>query len=559
MKTLVFGISAFLISFGLLTMAGCGSGGGTDTGGGSGNDTGGGSAQTFNMADFFPLTSGWETDRWTLLVDVVQHEINGIMTKAMVDTRVPYVLYWTNDDNGLRLHGYMGDDGILWVFDEPIFFADGICEIGDSKNGTFTKREDGVEKEYSYLISFVAIEDVSVPAGTIADCLKFEILIYPSDEEPGEYGYETVWLAKNIGFVKAQSEANADSDIFTEPGTTRQLLSYHITDPAGLSPDEQAVKGAYITLNDFFSDEDLTGILKLTSDDYLDDQCRNKAALEEDWNELFTDNSSFLFFMTVESIDVDGSDAYVFREGLLSYMPNAAEKRIWRWSRLTRRFQLENGEWMFYGAHLGFQPLWVDVWVRNNAGNEHLAIDAELIDCASDEYVAQDDVSSLTVSGPPGTNVEPDLWQDYKADWGGFFRQEDLANAVNGFYTFTIVEPDGDYIIYTDYLETTAPMAPAALVTPAEDDIVPPGDVILDWDLVADAKSYRVDMQSCDGYSWIAMDNVYPDPPGESSVTVSLDQCTCYRWSVRAQQMDIFDNMDNESRTEWREFKTGAE
>lgn len=70
---------------GLTAIFGCSNGGG---GGGGGGGAGGGTPTSFTTATLFPLSSGWETDKWTLFVDMADYDINGVMTRAMADTQV---------------------------------------------------------------------------------------------------------------------------------------------------------------------------------------------------------------------------------------------------------------------------------------------------------------------------------------------------------------------------------------------------------------------------------------------------------------------------------------
>ena len=129
-------ISLLLLSItGLAVFIGCSNGGGG--GGNGGGGAGGGTPTSFTTATLFPLRSGWQTDQWTLFVDINDHDINGVATRAMADTQEPKVLYWTNDEQGLRLHAVLTDEGDLWVFPAPILLANRICKLGDVITGTY--------------------------------------------------------------------------------------------------------------------------------------------------------------------------------------------------------------------------------------------------------------------------------------------------------------------------------------------------------------------------------------------------------------------------------------
>ena len=183
-------ISLVLFSIlGLTAFVGCGSGGG----GGDGGAAGGGAPGTptsFTTTSLFPLTSSWQTDNWTLFVDQGEHDFNGVMTKIMADTREPKLLYWTNDQDGLQLHGFMDKEGDKVVFSAPLLIANPICRIGESQSGTRFAGPD----EFNYYIEAVGVEDVTVPAGTFANCMKFRLMTYPVGDLATDYGYETYGL-----------------------------------------------------------------------------------------------------------------------------------------------------------------------------------------------------------------------------------------------------------------------------------------------------------------------------------------------------------------------------
>jgi hypothetical protein len=80
-------------------------------------------------------------------------------------------------------------------------------------------------------------------------------------------------------------------------------------------------------------------------------------------------------------------------------------------------------------------------------------------------------------------------------------------------------------------------------------------DVILDWDPVDQAETYRVDIRNSDdgGTTWNIMPNISTD---DTQATVSVNPKTRYQWRVRARQYDIFGELDGESRSDWKEFST---
>lgn len=544
-KSLGFGGLAIIV-FGLMNIVGCGGDG--DGRGGGGQVTG-----PFTMTNYFPLTSSWQTDNWTLFVDVGEHDVNGVMTKAMADTRNPSVFYWTNT-NGLRLHGHLDEEGTL-TFDPPIIFAGITCTVGDKHEGTFTFDEE----EYAYEIELVGVEDVSVPAGDFEDCLKFSFFLYPTSELPSLYGSETFWLAEDVGFVKAIGDENAVGNIFANKGETRQLLSYHIT-PSDLSGDELAIHEYFKRQTELWMAEDLAGTMDMISDDYFDRRCRDKDAVEESWENAFENNSDWIEFVTIEDIEINGDDAFVLREYLDTYVNDASGEREWWWNRELRRFRKEGGEWKSYGAHLGIRPDWYDVYVRHTSyDGEKYPIGADFIDCADSQYIdTTAPISTFTISGPPGSGlVDVDLmpyWNDTDpSGWLGFWNTESLTVGVSGFYTFRVENQTGDYFVYTDYLEAAPHMALPIIVYPADGASNVPVNVTLDWNPVDGAETYRVDMNYSDdsGNTWQGMPNVYTD---DTQATVTLNAGNDYQWRVRARQLDEYGEVDGESRSDWSTF-----
>ncbi len=534
-------------------------------GGGGGGGDGGGDTGPFDMAAFFPLSSSWQTDNWTLMVDEVEYDINGLVTKAMVDTRDPTVFFWTNDENGWRLHGFIDADGFMVVFEPPILFSNSSCSVGDIHQGAFSV--DG--QEISYSIELAGVENVSVPAGTFNKCLKFKLKLWPSSELPSQYGYETFWLAKNVGFVKAVADANAESELFTDSGETRRLLSYHIT-PTDMTAEEKAIRAASTQLNEYFSSGDIDSVMTMISDNYFDRRCRDKAAVESSWRDFLDNISGIMQVRSIEDITVNGADAYVLREYFSTYTMNDTGEQRWDWNRELRRWKKENGQWKVYGAHLdNFRPGYIGVWLRNDGGRppgteEHGIIYADFLKCDTGEYIDDppDVIQSLTVTGPPGSGIT-DL--DLKPCWIGdiypteryFWCPDALVDAVSGFYTYRVEDAGGDYYVFTDYLELTPHLAIPVQVAPVHDAVEVPVNVTLDWDPVDLAEIYRVDMRYSDdgGNTWMGMPNQHT---ADDQVTVDLDPGTHYIWRVRARRFDVYGEMDTESRTDWSEFQTAG-
>ena len=553
-------IAVILIFFGLMISISC-----NNSGGGNGGGTSGTTPTSFNTANLFPLTSGWQTDKWTLFVDFLDHDINGIATKAMADTQGPKVLYWTNDFAGLRLHAVMDEEGIQSVFQTPILFADRVCRVGDLKTGSYFI---GAE-EYNYTIELVGIEDVMVPAGYFPNSAIFKFFVYPVSKLPSQYGYETFWLADGVGFVKGQADDNSVSDLFTKSGETRQLLSYHITKPSELSAEEQNLRETNKNFVEYFIDGDMETVETMIDEQYYDERCRDKNTVLADWTDLHDNYTIQALLTTQEDITINGDNGYVIKEELSGYVPMAGGDLTWSWKRVSTRWKKDSqsGEWKRYGVHLSFNPDWLDVWIRNNKGDISDSIIGQFRKCTNNEFIDSPDIiSSFTVTGPPDSGI---IDLDLMPYWIGitgpttyvpwFYNGDQLQNAVNGFYTFRVENQNGDYFVTTDYLEVTPPMDLPVLIFPADGAVdVSPNNLTLDWEPVADAEYYRIDLEFFNNFYWQLLtfskpkDSQYPVP-------VTLNSNTQYRWQIRARQDDLFRNMDNESKCEYNYFTTLAE
>jgi hypothetical protein len=535
---------------------GCSSGGGSS---GSGDSSGGNTPTSFTTADLFPLSSGWQTDKWTLFVDFIDHDINGTITKAMADTQVPKVLYWTNDLDGLRLHAVMDEEGVLSAFQTPILFADSVCNVGDIKTGSYFI---GAE-EYSYTIEFISVEDVTVPAGYFPNSAKFRYFVHPVSELPSQYGYETFWLADGVGFVKSQADDNSGSELFTKRGETRQLLSYHLT-PSNLSAEEQNLRETNKNFVEYFIDGDLGMVETMIDAQYFDEQCRDKNTVIADWTDFHQTYTIQALLTTQEDITINVDDGYVIKEELFGFVPINGGDLMWQWRRVSTRWKKDSqsGEWKRYGVHLGFNPDWLGVRIYNNNGNIYNDISGLFNKCEDNNLIDTPDIiSSFTVTGPPDSGINGlDLtpyWLGYTYPTERYFWNNDqLQNAISGFYTFRVENQSGDYFVTTDYLEVSPPMDLPLLVSPADgDENVSPNNVILIWEPVAAAEYYSIDLMFDNNGNWQTVAG-FPLLINDTQYITNLIANTGYRWRIRARQDDLYSNVDIESRSGYNYFST---
>jgi len=529
---LLFLCALFLVAYG------CG-------GGGGGGDGGGTATPEFQAALFFPLTSSWETDNWTLFVDERQHDVNGTMTKLMLDTSFPTAFYWTCDDDGLRLHRLVDEDTEEGNFSPPILIAAAVARVGDKWEDTYTVTDDTgfVEGTVKVTSEIVGIEDVSVPAGNFADCFKLEVAAFdPVDDSL--YWKETWYLAKNVGLVKIvnSSESIDDEGFFASKGETRQLLSYHIT-PSNLSEDEEAIKQLQRDYSDYWELEDAAAIGNLLSDSWSS-RCRNKDDEMLRYSDFFGNNEAVAHLASISDIVVNGDEAKCTTERL--EVREDGGGFLWgNWQRDTQYMKKEGDVWKFYGSHQDFRIDYTLVFTRRNPPDiRFLALFGAFSDCDNNRI----EVDSFTVTGPPGTYIDMDLIPYWgAADQEYFLPDEDLTNRTNGFYTFTVGK-DGKTHNTTNYLEVWPWLDFPNLVSAT----VVGNDVTLQWDPVDGAHLYLVELYESADFSRVGMVQTTALEYTFTGLTAATD----YQWRVRARNLDHYLDRANETRSDWEYFST---
>jgi len=502
----------------------------------------------FYMTDYFPLDGSWETDDWTMFSAQKEQDINGINTRALVDTAGQEISFWSNDEKGLLVlaHAEMDDGFPISAFSTPIVVADAVSKVGEKKENIISDEGDTIK----IISELVAVESVSVPAGNFTDCLKFEFAVYDVTGEQEVFLFkENLWLAKDVGFVKGHNYASPGQGyLHTQEGTTRQLLSYHVTTLSDLTADQQAIKDIYKESEKCFANEDIDTWAASASDNYYD-ECRDKATRRAEIEAIFANNSEIMLFRSPGEIVVTGGKASAMDEYLISAMNDATGQRWLRWGRELSHFTKENGEWKGYGDQLQFKFSWSGVWVRTETGGVSLKIDLETSNCEGDLENLNEQIASLTIAGPPGTSIDSDFKQDFHPEWGTglYWRTEDISNATNGFYTFTLTDVNGNMWVNTDYLhlDLEQPLDIPTLVSPIDDATVIPGDVTFGWNSVNGANYYRVDMEN--------MPNVYPANATDTQAVVNLPEGS-YSWRARARVFDMYGDFDYESRSGWEDF-----
>ena len=496
----------------------------------------------YTMADYFPLDGSWETDKWTMFTSQREIEVNGLKTKGMVDTLYPGLYYWTNDENGWRMHGFMFmdfDNNYVSSlrFSDPVLFAHPFCKIGDKSEGILEIVNEDTE-DLRYMVTFVGLEDVSVPAGNFAKCLKFEIAIYPYNDEPDNYGTETVWLGDGVGFVKGETHENAYGYIFTRNGMTRKLLSYHVHKSSELTYDQKAIKDIYSKAEGFIAEESIDDLMGLYSSSYIS-ECVNKENLRYVWQNVFDEHTNILFFMSPGEIVINENRAQVAVEILSTGIHEETEQRWWNWERYAAFFIKENGVWKNYGDQLDFIPAGANVFVLKVPDGESFVIDLDIMDC-NGEYISPDNIAFLTIDGPPETIISA----------------EGITNGTNGFYTFTLEDTNGNIWQSTDYLDLdlAQPLTPPELISPDDGAVnISPGEVSLSWDPVGNSDYYWVD--------FINISEARQENSTKVIATCPAD--TTFEWRVVARHYDLYGwlngDYDYESISGWWSFTTAAQ
>ncbi|MEA3361490.1 MAG: nuclear transport factor 2 family protein, partial [Thermodesulfobacteriota bacterium] len=386
---------------------------------------------------------------------------------------------------------------------------------------------------------------------------KFEIVIYPSDADPGNYGSETLWMAKDVGFVKGKTDGNAYGYIFTGKGMTRQLLSYNIYKSLELTTDQKAIKDIYSKAEGFIADERLDDLMGLYSDSYIS-ECVDKEALHNSWQNIFDAHNDISFFMSPGEMLINDGRAQVTIELLATGVHQDSGQRWWNWERYADFFIKENGTWENYGDQLDFSPAWANVFVGKDSDSEYLVIDMDIADCDGEYITSPDNIASLTITGPPGTSIDSDLKKSWLDDgsWRGFRKVEDVVNGTNGFYTFTLEDVNGNKWFFTDYLnlDLAQPLRAPELISPDDGAVdISPGEVTLTWNPVDDGD-----------YSWVDFINII-EARNESAnqVVVTCPASTTCSWRVLARRFDIYGpwngDYDYESTSNWRSFSTSAQ
>lgn len=181
-------------------------------------------------AEYYPLNEG---DEWTHLftLDIVGGPSDGVhmsmptemfvlgeeLVNGMKTTKVGGVppnddyFCWRIDLQGLKLCKlYRSMSNRYTIYNPPIVTFPSIFNVGDVYTGSCSVSIHSAEDDTvvdrltgDTTVTFVSVEDVTVPAGTFEDCLKISLVGTYDKESGGTYEHTyTTWYAKNVGMVK---------------------------------------------------------------------------------------------------------------------------------------------------------------------------------------------------------------------------------------------------------------------------------------------------------------------------------------------------------------------
>ncbi len=165
----------------------------------------GGTCSDYDFSLYFPLNTGdtWSyNDRSEGLTGMQVYQIKTVMGPETVNgvnvIRVNDVRtidshggyeYWISDNEGIKFYGENGD-----FINPPWVHINKYTCLGD-----------GISyPQHNVYTKIVAVEDVTVPAGTFKDCLKMKI------DDEGSVTYR--WFAKNVGYVKKIIPSTGEGD-----------------------------------------------------------------------------------------------------------------------------------------------------------------------------------------------------------------------------------------------------------------------------------------------------------------------------------------------------------
>lgn len=186
----------------------------------------------FEARPYFPLRAGnsWsyqdDTLNFTTTVQSSTVTINGIATVVLLDAPTGFANYFTNDNNGLRLHRQFEPDGNITVtFIPPVKFANALTDIGQTVNSSGTASTNFGNFSYTSSYTVQGFENITVVAGAFS-ALRVAGTITICAGATCEAASQNLFLVRNIGLVK-------DFGIAAGENYTYELISANVVALSG--------------------------------------------------------------------------------------------------------------------------------------------------------------------------------------------------------------------------------------------------------------------------------------------------------------------------------------
>ena len=309
----------------------------------------------------------------------------------------------------------------------------------------------------------------------------------------------------------------------------------------------------------------MAGIEDMTHSGYFE-KCRNKAAALDYWSNFLFNNEEYTLFTAIEDVILSGEEAFVIREYMDSYVDPAKKTPTTNWGRSTIRLKRTSGIWQIYGDQFDVYPSWLSVYPRAVPGSTMFAVPIEITDCATGQWAdSAEQIASIKLTGPPGSGIDylelVETW-DPDAYWSGFWPADMKIdpNAQKGFYTFEFTDANGNYVLMTDYLSTLSILDAPVQVSPVNGSTYVFPDVTFQWETVAGANGYLLEVFEVDEPTGALTTKVLGSYTAKTSYRTVLDPEKTYKWRVRSRYYDPNDSdqFDSETRCSFWNLTTSA-
>ncbi len=216
----------------------------------------------YNVAEYYPLTQGDKRIfTYTAIavggpldgLNVTREdtwEVNGTEVVNGVETikqtfknptmEEPNYYCWVIDSDGLKYHKmHFEMFGMYHIHEKPMMVFPTRFDVGDVYEGPYSYSEYSIEDdtllrtyEGNQTITFVSVEDVTVPAGTFKDCLKISASGSTQSEDGTIEFEETKWLAHNVGLIKREETVHTSplTEEDWEFTVIEDLISYNVSE-----------------------------------------------------------------------------------------------------------------------------------------------------------------------------------------------------------------------------------------------------------------------------------------------------------------------------------------